>query len=157
MEEIVSYLIKLSDGKFQLLNSMYDITLKQGKALKENNVELLNKAIGEKQDIIERIDILDKEFLEKYELVKRGLGIENIEKLTEEPVIGFKSLQSKIRDIMDMLDKIRQVDDSNVKQAKINMDESKKHLQNVRVGKKAYSLYNRKPMEGASIFLDKKE
>ena len=157
MEEIVSYLIKLSDGKFQLLNSMYDITLKQGKALKENNVELLNKAIGEKQDIIERIDILDKEFLEKYELVKRGLGIENIEKLTEEPVIGFKSLQSKIRDIMDMLDKIRQVDDSNVKQAKINMDESKKQLQNVRVGKKAYSSYNKKPMEGASIFLDKKE
>ncbi|QUH24908.1 flagellar protein FlgN [Serpentinicella alkaliphila] len=156
MEEIVSYLIKLSDGKFQLLNSMYDITLKQGKALKENNVELLNKAIGEKQDIIERIDILDKEFLEKYELVKRGLGIENIEKLTE-PVIGFKSLQSKIRDIMDMLNKIRQVDDSNVKQAKINMDESKKHLQNVRIGKKAYSSYNRKPMEGASIFLDKKE
>ena len=157
MEEIVSYLIKLSDGKFQLLNSMYDITVKQGKALKENNLELLNKAIGEKQDIIERIDILDKEFLEKYELVKKGLGVHNIEKFTEEPVNGFKTLQSKISNIMDIIDKIRQVDDSNVKQAKINMDESKKQLQNVRVGKKAYSSYNKKPMEGASIFLDKKE
>lgn len=157
MEEIVSYLIRLSDGKLQLLNSMYELTLDQEKALKDNNIDMLDKVIVEKQELIRRIDVLDKEFLEKYETVKRGIGFDKLEEITEEPVIGFKSLQLKIKQILDVLEKIRVVDESNIKRVKLNVEESKKQLKSVRVGKKAYSQYNKKPMEGASIFIDNKK
>ena len=157
MEEVVNYLIKLSDAKAQLLESLYQLSLLQEKALEDNSIDFLNKAIAEKQNIMKRIDILDKEFLDKYEAVKNRLGITSLESITGEPAKGFKELQEKVRYILEIVDKIRVVDDSNMKKAKANLDESQRQLKSLRVGKKAYSSYNKKSMEGASIFMDKKE
>lgn len=157
MEEVISYLIKLSEAKLHLLNSLFELTLDQEKALKDSDVDKLSKILNEKKDLMKRIDVLDKEFLEKYEIAKKELGLDTLDGVAQEPVVGFKELQQKIREIMNLVQKIKDIDDLNIKQANANMNESKKQLKTVRVGKKAYSSYSKKPMEGASIFIDKKE
>lgn len=157
MEEVVSYLIKLSEAKLQLLDSLFKLSLKQEKALNGNDLDMLNQVLDEKQDVIKRVDILDKEFLDKYNSVKKELGVDSFEGITEEPISGFNQLQGKIREILRLVDKIRSIDEINIKQAKTNIEESKRQLKSAKIGKKAYSSYSKKPMEGTSIFIDKKE
>jgi len=158
MHEVIDYLVKLSDAKIQLLHTLLSLTNEQEMALKDNSIEGLNKVVNEKQDLMKRIDILDKEFLDKYETVKSySILNEPSEDVLGNQNNGFRGLQEKIKVVLELVDKIRKVDESNMKLAKINMDESKKQLKSVRVGKKAYSSYSKKPMAGASIFMDKKE
>ncbi|ABR47012.1 conserved hypothetical protein [Alkaliphilus metalliredigens QYMF] len=160
-EEIVSYLIRLSEGKMVLIQRLFDLTDEQQRTLKEEEMDKLNDLIFQKKEIMDKIDVLDLEFINKLENLKKSLGIQSLSDVQEEPVAGFKVLKSKIQQVYLMMEKIQQLDKGNQQLMELNLTKVKKELKNIKVGKKATKEYGKgygkDSMEPPSIFIDKKK
>ena len=156
-KELTEYLYRISEAKLQLMVTLLEATQEQQQALEEENLEVLDQAIGKKNKIIEKIDVLDKEFAEKYQDLKEALGIEDLSKVEEEPVEGFKDLKKKIQEIMATANKVNQMDQENMKKMKKDMEKVQSKIKNARTGKKAMGSYNKKYKQSESIFIDKKK
>ncbi|NBG89398.1 flagellar export chaperone FlgN [Isachenkonia alkalipeptolytica] len=156
-KELTEYLYRISEAKLQLMVTLLEATQEQQQALEEENLEVLDQAIGKKNKIIEKIDVLDKEFAEKYQDLKEALGIEDLSKVEEEPVEGFKDLKEKIQEIMATANKVNQMDQENMKKMKKDMEKVQSKIKNARTGKKAMGSYNKKYKQSESIFIDKKK
>jgi len=156
-KELTAYLYRVSEAKLQLMVSLMEATQEQQKALEEENLETLNQTIAKKNKIIEKIDVLDREFAEKYKDLKETLGIEDLTQLEEEPVEGFKDLKEKIHEIMSQVNKVNQLDKENLEKMKKDMEKVQSKIKNARTGKKAVGSYNQKYQQSESIFIDKKK
>ncbi len=160
VEVLTDYLIRISEGKLQLISKLLDLSVQQREALQvveEEDMKLLNDLIQQKHETIGKIDVLDKEFLDKFTQLKQGLGINSFADLKDEPVVGIKTLKQKIQEIMNITEDIRILDEANTKKAKDNMDQIKQQLKTVKIGKKANYGYGKKFSENPSILIDKKK
>ncbi len=155
-KELVNYLYRLSDGKHKLMEDLLKVTKDQAEAIEKTDMDRLNETIGKKDKIIESIDKLDREFVEKYQRLKEILGIEDLSKEENEPVEGFKELKSKVNNIMESIKELKEIDNENIKKIENNMKEVKSNLKGARTGKKAVGSYNKRYKESQSIFIDKK-
>ena len=156
-KELTAYLYRISEAKLKLMVSLMEATQDQQQALGEENLEVLNQAIEKKNKIIEKIDVLDREFAEKYGELKETLGIEDLSQVQEEPVEGFKDLKEKIHEIMAQVNKVNQLDKENLEKMKKDMEIIQSKIKNARTGQKAVGSYNSKYQQSESIFIDKKK
>lgn len=158
-EVVTDYLIRISAGKLQLVNQLLQLTLQQQEALgvvAEEGISALDRHIHKKQEIMGKIDLLDKEFLEKFQILKDQLGISSFADLTEEPVEGIKELQKQIKEILKVTGKIKEIDEANAIKAQQNLEEIKQQIKVVKIGKKTNQGYGKKFNEIHSILIDKK-
>ncbi|HZK01491.1 MAG TPA: flagellar export chaperone FlgN [Anaerovoracaceae bacterium] len=156
-DDLINNLIKLSEGKLFLLKQLLTLTGQQSKNIGSEHAEKLDDIIKQKQGIITRIDVLDKEFVEKYDLLKKGVVTETLEGLQPDEKEKMKILQSRIADIYSLTEKIQKIDVANVEKLKKNLQSVQNELKKVRIGKKVVKGYSNKNTEGVSIFLDKKQ
>lgn len=156
-EEIISYLLRLSDAKFVLMNNLLKITEEQCNVLETEEVEILDQLIQQKQTTIDKIDLLDKEFAEKYGLLKKELGVEDLQAIGGETIPGFKELKEKVHKIVDIVEKIRPLDQENTEKIKKNIAKVQNNLKNIKNGKKVVKGYNNQFKEIHSVFIDKKK
>lgn len=155
--DLTDNLIKLSDGKLFLLKQVLTLTQQQSTNIDSEEAEKLNEIIEQKQNIMTRIDSLDKEFVEKYDLLKKAGGFESLERLQPYERDKMKVLQDKIAQIYALTEKIQRLDDANLEKLKKNLKSVQGELEKVRVGKKVMQGYSNKSTEGISIFVDKKQ
>lgn len=156
-EELVLYLIKLSEGKLFLIKQLLTLTETQSEILEKQQTSKLDRILKQKQDIMKRIDTLDEEFVDKYDLLKKDSYIDNIESLQLEGKENLKLLQDKIGHIKDITGKIKKIDNINAEKLKQNMESVKNELKKVKYGKKVAKGYGEKKIGGYSIFVDKKK
>jgi len=156
--ELIEYLLKLSEGKLFLIKQLLTLTQQQSEGLESEESDILNEIIAQKQNIISRIDILDKEFAGKYDLLKGEFLIDDVEAMHVDDKSNMKLLQDKIKEIQTLTQKMQQIDNANVERLKKNMELVKSELKKVRFGKKISQGYsNNKGTDGISIFIDKKQ
>lgn len=156
--ELIEYLFKLSEGKLFLINQLLTLTQQQSEGLESNETERLNEIIEQKQSIMSRVDILDKEFVDKYDLLKGEFLIDSEGSVEGQDKDKLRLLQDKIREIQVLTEKIQQIDNINVERLKKNMELVKSELKKVKFGKKISQGYsNNKAIDGVSIFIDKKQ
>ena len=76
-EEKILKLISLAKEKNKLLDEIIHITGRQEEEIKEERFEDLNRTLREKDNIISKIDELDRDFIEIFYSIKRNtpLGI----------------------------------------------------------------------------------
>lgn len=157
---VVDYLYRLSEGKYKLMEQLLALTERQRETLTtvdEVSLNSLNRLIEEKQAVISKVDVLDKEFLEKFQALKAHLGVEDFSKVEGEPVPGFKALKSKVEEILEITQKIKELDDENTASAKAHMEVIKQELKTVRIGKQVSRSYGQKYNDHSqSIFIDKR-
>lgn len=157
-EELIEYLLKLSEGKLFLINQLLTLTQQQSEGLESEEMDILNEIIEQKQNIMGRIDVLDKEFVSKYDLLKGEFLINNVESMQTDDKNSMRLLQDKIREIQVLTEKIQQIDNANIERLKKNMELVKSELKKVKFGKKIAQGYsNNKVTDGISIFVDKKQ
>ncbi|MBU5676696.1 flagellar protein FlgN [Alkaliphilus sp. MSJ-5] len=157
-EELIEYLLKLSEGKLFLINQLLTLTQQQSEGLESEESDILNEIIEQKQNIMDRIDVLDKEFVSKYDLLKGEFLIDNVETMQTDDKNSMRLLQDKIREIQVLTGKIQQIDNSNIERLKKNMELVKNELKKVKFGRKIAQGYgNNKVTDGISIFVDKKQ
>lgn len=159
-EAVVDYLFRLSEGKLQLMEQLLNLTMDQSEILKsidEEALKQLNRAIEEKQKVAEKVDILDKEFLQKFEELKKFLGVASFAEVQGEPVAGFKKLKGKIQEIVSITDRIQEIDQQNSANARVHMDAIKEQLKTVKIGRRANQGYGKKFEVNQPILIDKKK
>lgn len=157
-EELIEYLLKLSEGKLFLINQLLTLTQQQSEGLESEEIDMLNEIIEQKQNIMGRIDVLDKEFVSKYDLLKGEFLINNVESMQTDDKNSMRLLQDKIREIQVLTEKIQQIDNANIERLKKNMELVKSELKKVKFGKKITQGYSKnKVTDVISIFVDKKQ
>ncbi|GAB6086323.1 flagellar protein FlgN [Alkaliphilus crotonatoxidans] len=159
-EVVVDYLYRISEGKLQLMEQLLKLTKQQSVVLKDitdENLAELNQVIEEKQQVIEKVDLLDKEFVGKFEGLKELLGIDSFADMSKEPVVGFKNLKETIEKIVDVRNEIEAVDKANTEKAQMHMAAIKQELQTVKIGKQVNKNYGKKYVVNEPILFDKKK
>lgn len=159
-EVVVDYLYRVSEGKLQLMKQLLALTEQQSIVLKDitdESLAQLNQVIEKKQGVIVKIDLLDKEFVGKYEDLKEHLGISSFSDMPKEPVTGFKALKDKIQEIVEVRNKIEAVDKANTEKAQMHMAAIKQELSTVKIGKQVNKSYGKKYVDNQPILFDKKK
>ncbi|NNG67714.1 flagellar export chaperone FlgN [Caldanaerobacter subterraneus] len=155
MENILKKLIDLTNKKIENLKQLYDLTEKIGVAITSNDLEELKKLLVSKQQIIESINEIDKDFIPLYNAFKKENKIESIFEM-EDNVIGDASkLKGLFIDAKALLDKIKEKDDSNIKEINKVFEKVSDKLEEFSKNKKGYVEYLRY-YTPESYFIDKK-
>ncbi|HZJ76113.1 MAG TPA: flagellar export chaperone FlgN [Oscillospiraceae bacterium] len=155
--DLIENLIRLSEGKLFLLKQLLTLSGQQSKNIGSGEAEKLSELIEQKQNIMTRIDDLDREFVKKYDLLKSSIVVETSEGLRPDERDKMGVLQDRITEIYSLTKKIQKIDIANVKKLEKNLQSVQNELKKVRAGKKAVQGYSKKDTEGISIFLDKKQ
>ena len=155
-QEIINYLLRLSDAKLTLLKKLLNISRDQERILSTDEAENLDQVLEKKQGVMDKIDLLDREFLDKYDILKKALGIGNLQELEGQNIPGLDKLQERIREIMEVLGEINIIDENNTKKIKENISKLQGNLKTIQTGKKVISGYGKPLEETPSIFIDKK-
>lgn len=154
-EERILKLISLAKEKNKLLDNIIYITKRQMKEIQEDRYEDLNRSLSEKDNIIKKIDELDRSFLEIFHELKKDHSVDDINQLSVEEYPSLKELKGEVKEIMSNLTALSLMDEKNTESIKAKLKEAKGELKKVRVGRKAYKGYNYKAAE--SMLIDEKK
>ena len=103
---LIDNLIRLSEGKLFLLKQLLTLSIQQSKNIESGEAAKLDKLIEQKQNIMTRIDALDKEFIDKYDLLKNSTIIKVPEALDTAEKDKMRKLKDKVTEIHSLIDKI---------------------------------------------------
>lgn len=151
----INKIIKLSQEKKILLIEILSLTKKQKDLIEEDNIDDLGIVLIDKENLMNKIDLLDKDFLSLYNSIKSDEGIDSLEKIDIRKFGNLKSLRDIVGEINKILDDISSIDRENKKNMKLNIDKVKLNIKQVKKGKKAYKGYNYETVE--SMLIDEKK
>ncbi len=157
VNSIISELLSLIDKKRQLFDNIMEITLEQKKDIEENSANTIEELVNRKQDVIDRIDEIDRTFSAKFDLLKKQLNINSLEELdiTKYPIL--RSLKLKVEEIMSLAKKIMVIEESNKDKLTSMLNELKKEMKQLSVGKRSIKAYENPVINNDGIYIDKKK
>ena len=112
--EAISQLIKTSELKLNVLYELYELTKKQRKDIENKDDEYLLYTIEKKQEKIEEINELDKNFYITFLDLKKDLAIDSIDEIDIEKYDNVKLLKEVVRSILEVTQNIQKIDKLNV-------------------------------------------
>lgn len=151
----VKKMIELSEEKKSLLNEILEITKFQQDLIKNEQMEELNQSLLEKEKLIDKINIIDRDFLKFYDQVKVQEHIDSLDKIDIQKYSNIKALKEIVSEINTILNDISIIDKNNTIKMKSNVDKIKSDLKQVKEAKRAYKGYNYENVE--SILMDEKK
>lgn len=152
---IIQEMIKICNTKLFHLKNIISISENQKEAITEDNTDLLNSAISEKQAEMDTIDKLDKYFIQKYEELKKTYNINSVEDMDSSTYPDIKELQTKISAIFQALQMIEEIDKYNNEKLNESFEDVKMKLRQIKQGKTINKGYNTNPYGNA--FIDEKK
>ncbi len=157
-EELIQRLISVSKQKLILLNEMFELTTKQTAVIEKSGDIIVNLSalINKKQEIMNKVDILDADFVGKYEALKIDLGVVSLENYDVKSDEGLKALREVAAKISNVMREIKKTDDENTKKMSLHINATKRELKDVKNGMKIAKSYGKKNSEVQSIFIDKR-
>ncbi|HHV96002.1 MAG TPA: flagellar protein FlgN [Clostridiaceae bacterium] len=153
--ENIRMLNNLLKEKYNLLEKMWELTKKQSESIAAEDIVELMRLIDEKQTCINAIDQIDEEFDEIYIQSK---GLLNVFQTKESNIPEARELKQNTERIVSVINDIMKLEKENNEKVKDSMLIYKKQINNIAVGRKAISVYN-KPyaVTNPSYFIDKKK
>lgn len=151
----INKIIKLSQEKKIILNEILSLTKKQKDLIEKDNFDDLGIVLIDKENLMNKIDLLDKDFLFLYNSIKSDEGIDSLEKIDGRKFDNIKSLKDIIGGINNILTEISSIDRENTRNMKSNIDNIKSDIKQVKKAKKAYKGYNYEGIE--SMLIDEKK
>lgn len=153
--EMINKTIKLSQEKKVLLNEILNLTKKQKDLIEEDNIDDLGIVLIDKENLMNKIDLLDKEFLSLYNSIKLEEEIDSLDKIDTRKFKNIKSLKDIISEVNSILTEISSLDRENTNNMKSNIEKIKLNIKQVKKAKKAYKGYNYEGIE--SMLIDEKK
>ncbi|MFZ5968967.1 MAG: flagellar protein FlgN [Bacillota bacterium] len=157
INQYISYLVKISEAKLILMKDLHELTKKQTHFICEQQIEKLMDLIQKKQQLIDKVNILDKEFAEKYDALKSSCGITSLEELNVDQYDALKLLKEVVTQIFDIIEEMKWLEKENSQTMGQVFDAAKKQLVNVRNSIKVEKLYNKKSSPYGGVFIDRKK
>lgn len=148
---LILELIEICDKKILHLNKIYDLTQNQGQVIAEDNMDRLQHYTDSKQKEIDKINLLDDAFTDKYDQYKKDI-IDSVETQNVELIEDIKKVQDRIEKVSQILTSISELELDNNASIYESFNNVKAKLKQIRQGKnatKGYSSY--KNMPGAAF------
>lgn len=138
---LILELIEICDKKIAHLNNIYDLTKDQGLAIEEDKLDRLQIYTNNKQKEIDKINILDDAFTDKYNQYKKDYtdpALIQDNELSQD----IRRLKARIEKISQILTSISEIElDNNAKICE-SFTKVKAKLKQIRQGKSATKGYN---------------
>lgn len=151
----IDKMIHLSREKEDILGQILELTKEQKIHISNEDMEGINKLIGNKEDLMKKVDLLDLDFLSLYNRIIEEEKISSINDIDLVKYSNMEDLQDSIRDINILLEKISLLDKENTEIMEKNFNNIKSGLKHVKRVKTAYKGYNYEVDN--SILLDEKK
>ncbi|MDI6707234.1 MAG: flagellar protein FlgN [Bacillota bacterium] len=153
----LSKLIRYSEEKLDKLKEIKQLTRMQKDAIGNEDIDALNNLVEEKQKIIDYISWCDQSFQTELanlrELMSARGSMELKDVLEGNP--DNEALRSAIRQIVNTVEDIQEMEKENHLRLLNNMEEIKDRLKKIRQGKKGLNGYNQNVSGVSGSFIDK--
>lgn len=156
-KEIINNLIKLLDTKKVYFDQILDITNKQKIDIETNDADHLPELVNEKQQVIDKVNQIDNAFSIQFDLLKKTLNVDNLEKIDFVKYPELKGLKQRIEDIMGMAGNVMALEKENSAKAEEIFENIKGQLKNLKRGKISLRAYDRPIDNIDGVYLDKKK
>jgi hypothetical protein len=157
LEEYIERLFEASQKKYENLQDILAITKVQSETISEDNIDVLQKLISDKQLKIDNIDKLDEEFNVYFQRMKAQLKIKNLDELENPSIKGLKELKEQIAAIMKLLTKISELERDNNHKAKSLLDSLGNEIKKINQMKRVNNVYKPTKNQYQSYYIDKKK
>jgi hypothetical protein len=154
---VVDKLVQNIKTKNSILDSILDLTIRQGVTIREEDIESLEMVISQKEDKLNQIEILNLEFesmiKEFHDDSRYGLEETRERLLNSNEQLKLLAIQTK-----DIVKVIREVDSKNVEDVKSILLEIKQGIRNFNKAQKIDRSYNNEfYSEENSYYFDSKK
>jgi len=148
---------EILDAKKELLYGVYILTEKISKVIEDEDVEKINGYIDEKQELIDQINILDKEYRTCFGNIKPVQVIEDFIGLQQVSTHEIQNLHQSIMQITELLKKIESIEKINSINVQFLLNKFSEEIKTINKAKKASLAYNA-PVQATSpsYFFDQK-
>ena len=153
----ITELLSLIGRKKEIFDGLVEITLKQKKDIEENAAGNIEELVNKKQAVIDSIDEIDRTFSGLLELLKKQLKVSNLEEVDFVKYPALKVLKLKVEEIMSLAQEIMEIEVSNKEKLIAIMNELKKEMKHVNVGRKSIKAYEAPVFNNDGIYIDRKK
>lgn len=113
--------------------------------------------VEKKQSVIDSIDEIDKSFSEGFILMKKQLKVNTLEEVDFTKYPELKDLKLKVEEIMSIAQNIMLMEKSNKEKLTQLMNNMKKEINHINIGKKSVKAYEKPAIYNDGIYIDKKK
>lgn len=154
-KNLVDEMIRISNEKLKLLNVILDLTKLEREYIDKEDMDKINGILDEKDNVINRIDKLNIQFLTCFSQLKKENNVNELDELEIEDYPNLKELKEVVIEIKSTFMAISLIDDENNKEMAKGLEKIKANLKIIKKGQKAYKGYNKTLNE--SILIDEKK
>ncbi len=160
IKERIDQSIEITGQKLLAVEELLNLTVTQGNSIKTGDLEGLSVGIEKKQDLMNRINGLDTQFLDQYAYLKKALNIQSFEELNvrEYPRVAF--LQQNVGKIMVLLKRIEEIDRQNNVHLSQDFEQVKEEMKKAKAEQQSNKIaasYTRKYADVQGVFIDSKD
>ncbi|MDK2800268.1 MAG: hypothetical protein PWQ70_1887 [Clostridiales bacterium] len=157
INDILDYLIRIGEAKAKLMDDILDITQKQSLNIGEEHIDVLSDLIQQKQKCIDKINVLNKEFIEKYDDIKQNLNVASLAEINSNEYPSVIKLKTTIQSIDKVVQQIQQLEKINNKKMLDALGAVKEQITNIKNSRKVNAVYNQGMPIYVGVFIDKKK
>ncbi|MFZ5354305.1 MAG: flagellar export chaperone FlgN [Bacillota bacterium] len=157
MDQLVTNLHKLIDKKIELFNEILAITVKQKDDIINNSADNIEELVNSKQQVINRIDEIDKAFKQLFDLLKKSLNVDSLESINPKEYPALIDLKGKVSSVMAIAGEIMKLENENRDKMNMLFNEVKAELRQMKTGKKSLKAYESPVINNDGVFIDKKK
>lgn len=154
---LISYLNKLSEAKLRLMEEILSITEEQASCTNEEEIDRMAELIQLKQQVIDKINVLDKEFIDKFNSLKGLLSINTLDEIDMSKYKEMKDLKYSIGQIYVEVEKIQHVEAENSINMQKAFENVKRELSQVKNSARINNVYTKNKKIYGGVFIDKRK
>lgn len=153
----INLLAELTETKYQIMKEIYELTKKQKVDIQSGDADELVRDVEKKQEKIEEVNSLDKQFYTVYVKVKQMLNINSIEEIDVNKYPEIKELKIHVEKVLEVVKLIDNIDKINNEEVKKEFEKVKSEMKNLKTSVRANKVYNTKYNHAQGVFIDNKK
>lgn len=134
-------LVSLNIMKSNYLSKLKEVTKLQSIDISSNSLNSLLDHIREKQEIMNKIDEIDKKFYTNFQELKLCLEVKSLEDVDINEYPEISNLKLSVREVMNLLGEIDKQDKININEAKLEMNKLKEDMKEIQTHSKVIRNY----------------
>lgn len=156
--EMVERLLAESRLKLDLIEKVLDLSKKQEISLASGSYNSLLDQIRMKQELMDRIDGIDRDFYSSFMQLKSVLGIDSLEAVNTEIYPEILQLKSVVALIMERLSELQEMDTKNNGTVQEEIERVKTEMRSLNNQVRANKVYGtNRSSDSSGFFVDSKK
>lgn len=156
--ELIEGMIEENQKKLKLIEEVLELSKKQEVSLASGSYNSLLDQIRMKQELMDRIDGIDRDFYGCFVQLKAVLDVDSLELIDREAYPGILQLKTLVAAIMERLSMLQEMDTKNNAVVQEEIDRVKMEMKSLSNQVKANKVYTaNRSNDSSGFFVDSKK